>query len=519
MQMDLSQRVFRAIDQQRMFHAGDRVGVAVSGGADSVALLLLLEELRERLGIGLAILHFNHQLRGAESDADEQFVAALATERGIDFLAGRGDVASAARARGWNLEDAARRLRYAFFSSVVQEGRATHVGVAHSADDQAETVLGRLVRGTGPAGLAAIYPVKGHVVRPLLDVRRGELREYLEGRNQSWREDASNLDTTRLRARLRHQVLPVIERELQPAVVTHLCRLAQMAREDEAFWTALVAERAGVLFRREENRLGIRCADLLAPLPLGGAAQIALSKRLVRRIVEELKGDRSRLTSRHVDQVMHLAAESSSGHCTQLPGILAERSFEWLWFECADHELDEASASKRLEPGVSEPVSAKTAVCRKAPVRPETTALLKTASPSPHETTEFSYAVELGGTGETAIVAVPEIGKWFRLKVIDWPAVASDTNVQGLLDRDSLRSPLLLRSWRPGDGFRPQGRRNVHKLKQLLRGGHISVRDRAGWPVLTSAGVLAWSRGFPVAAEFAPRKVTRAGVVITEEEM
>lgn len=513
--MDLSQRVFRAIERQRMFRAGDRVGVAVSGGADSVALLFLLEALRERLGIGLAILHFNHQLRGAESDADEQFVAALAAERQIDFLADRGDVAGEARARGWNLEDGARRLRYAFFSSAVQAGRVTHVGVAHSADDQAETVLGRLVRGTGPAGLAAIYPVKGHVVRPLLEVRRGELREYLEHRNQPWREDASNLDTTRLRARLRHQVLPVIERELQPAVVAHLCRLAQMAREDEACWASLAAERAAVLLRREGNRLGIRCADLLAPLPWdgtgvgtgpGGAAQIALTKRLVRRIVEELKGDRLRLTSRHVDQVVRLAAESSSGHRTQLPGILAERSFEWLWFECADREPD-----------------AKTEVCCQARLRRETRASRQAASlgetSSFPGTTNFSHAVELGGTGETAIVAVPEIGKWFRLKVIDWPASASDTNVQGLLDRDSLRSPLLLRSWRPGDGFRPQGRRNVHKLKQLLRAGHISVGDRVGWPVLTSAGVLAWSRGFPVAAEFAPRKVTRAGVEITEEEM
>ena len=141
-----------------MFQAGDRVGVGVSGGADSVALLLLLEELRDRLGIELAVLHFNHQLRGAESDADEEFVAALAAQRGMDFLAGRGDVAGAARDRGWNLEDAARRLRYAFFSSVVRAGRVTRVAVAHTADDQAETVLARLVRGTGPAGLAAIYP-------------------------------------------------------------------------------------------------------------------------------------------------------------------------------------------------------------------------------------------------------------------------------------------------------------------------------------------------------------------------
>jgi tRNA(Ile)-lysidine synthase len=484
MQVDLCQSVFRAIERHRMFRAGDRVGVGVSGGADSVALLLLLEQLRDRLGIGLAVLHFNHQLRGAESDADEEFVAALAAQRGMDFLAGRGDVAGAARERGWNIEDAARRLRYAFFSSVVRAGRVTRVAVAHTADDQAETVLARLVRGTGPAGLAAIYPVKGHVLRPLLEVRRGELRKYLEGRGQTWREDASNLDISRLRARLRHQVLPVIERELQPAVVAHLGRLAQMAREDEGFWEALTAERAEALVRREGDRLGIRCADLLAPLPWGSGAQIALTKRLVRRIVEELKGDRLRLTARHVDQVVRLAAESSSGQRTELPGMVAERSFEWIWFEDA--------------------VSAK---------------ISGSSEPTPCKTTEFSYAIELRENGETALVAVPEIGKCFRLKVIDWPAPERDTNVQGLLDRDSLHSPLLLRSWLPGDCFRPQGRRNVHKLKQLLRAGHISVRDRAGWPVFTSAGVLAWSRGFPVATEFAPRKATRFAVMITEEQM
>ena len=210
-----------------MLRAGDRVGVGVSGGADSVALLRLLEELSAELGIRLAVLHFNHQLRGAESDADESFVAQLAAARGIEFLAGREDVAAAPAGAGWNLEDAARRLRYAFFASAVKAGRVTRVAVAHTADDQAETVLARLVRGTGPAGLASIYPVKGHVVRPLLEIRRSELRSYLTTLGQSWREDASNLDLTRLRARLRHQVLPVLERELQPAIVEHLGRLAK----------------------------------------------------------------------------------------------------------------------------------------------------------------------------------------------------------------------------------------------------------------------------------------------------
>jgi tRNA(Ile)-lysidine synthase len=501
MQLPLAHRVLRTIEEHRMFRAGDRIGAGVSGGADSVALLRVLEELRGRLGFGLSVLHFNHQLRGAESDADERFVETLAAERGFEYLAGRGDVAAEARARGWNIEDAARRMRYAFFESAVRAGQVTHVAVGHTADDQAETVLARLIRGTGPSGLAAIYPVKGHVVRPLLEVRQGELREYLEQSGQAWREDASNLDTSRLRARLRHKVLPAIENELQPAVVDHLSRLAQMAREDESFWAALVAERLGALAAQEEGRIGIRREDLLSPIPWAGAkpgsaAQTALTKRLVRGLAEELEGGRLQLTAQHVDQVVHLAAESSSGRRTELPGIVAERAFDWIWFASANSARDAGRKAPKWD-GSGSAVS----------------------GPVPGETKEFSYSVQLPAAGETVSVAVPEIGKCFRLKVIDWPVLARDTSKQVYLDRDSLQSPVLLRNWRPGDSFRPTGRRNVRKLKQLLRSGRVVVRDRAGWPVLTSGGSLVWSRGFPVAADFAPRDTTRAGVVITEEKI
>jgi tRNA(Ile)-lysidine synthase len=342
MQGNLAQRVLRGIERQRMLRPGDRVGVAVSGGGDSVALLRLLEDLRLQLGVHLSVLHFNHQLRGADSDADEQFVAALAAQRGLAFIADRADVAAVARQRGWNLEDAARRLRYEFFRSAMEGNRLTRVAVAHSADDQAETVLARLVRGTGPAGLAAIYPVKGRVIRPLLDIRREELRGYLQAIGQGWREDQSNRDMQRLRARLRHEILPTLERELQPSVVAHLCRLAEFSREDEAFWMAVVRERLKPLLHREGARLGVRCADLLAPLTAVGAgteadgeAQMALARRLVRGIVEELRGDCRRLTAQHVEQVMRLAVTNSSGHRTELPGVVAERDSEWIWFALA----------------------------------------------------------------------------------------------------------------------------------------------------------------------------------------
>jgi tRNA(Ile)-lysidine synthase len=334
------------------------------------------------------------------------------------------------------------------------------------------------------------------VVRPLLEIRRAELRDYLAGLGQSWREDPSNLDLTRLRARLRHQILPVLERELQPAIVEHLGRLAEMARQDESFWAALVAERMAALTRREDGRIGIRCADLLAPLGglTGGAgaeAQRALARRMVRGVMAALRGDARQLTARHVAQVLHLAEKCPSGHRSELPGAVVERNFDWVWFEAA-------------APGTS----------------PETRSRAAESKIVGSAGKEFSRMVHLGRAGEDTTIAVPEISRRFRLKVIDWSEQARETrSTEGAIDGELLRPPLLLRNWRPGDSLRPHGRRHPYKLKQFLREGRVAVRQRQGWPVLTSAGALVWARGLPVAAEFSPGESTRTGVLITEEAM
>jgi tRNA(Ile)-lysidine synthase len=495
--IDLIKRICATISRHEMLRAGDRVGIGVSGGSDSVALLRILQEVSTQQGMRLAVLHFNHGLRGADSEGDEQFVAALAGHLQLPFFSGREDVASVARARHWNLEDAARRLRYGFFAARVGEGRIDRVAVAHTADDQAETVLARVLRGTGPAGLAAIYPVNGHVVRPLLEVRRTELREYLNNLGQPWREDASNYDRTRLRSRLRHQVLPILEREIQPAIVNHLGRLAAMSREDEAFWKALTRARLGALLEREGGQLRIRCADLLNPslnegplsgIDLPGEARLAVAQRLVRGIIEELRGHCRQWTADHVERVVRLAAAGSSGSRIELPGVMVERSFDWLWFS---------------------PANGETKGCVAASSEANSTVSLA-----------FSRLVELGNPGEFTVVAVPEIKRRFHLKVVDWRLWRSDTELdKAALDRDLLDPPLVLRNWHPGDSFRPKGRRSSRKLKQFLRMKRVAVSDREGWPVLTSANMLVWTRGLPVAAEFAPRPATRAGVIIAEEKL
>ena len=496
MRVWLEQSVLTKIQTSRILTAGNRVGVAVSGGADSVALLRLLDRLRDELGITLAVVHFNHDLRGAESQGDAAFVAELAEALKLELVAAREDVRAEATRQGWNLEDAGRRLRYAFFDRVIAQRYATHIAVAHTADDQAETLLAHLIRGTGPTGLGGIHPVAGAIVRPLLGTRREILREYLRANGQSWREDSSNRDVRRTRARIREQLLPVLERDFSGAIVSHLNELARFAREEGNFWDALVEDRFQVLSKVDQDGIHIAVDALLTPLQLElphtesptspkyndcGPLRM-LTERLVRRLYEGVRGNRRELGANHVEQVVQLAGGSSSGHHVELPGeIIVRRNFGELIFSRRD--------------------AIKTS-------RNHATA---------KEASAYHYVVSLP-LSRTATVSIPELGKCFRLKVIDWPVTESDTKRDAnVLDADLLRSPLILRNWRPGDAFRPRGRRHERKLKSMFLAGRVPSGERTAWPVLESGGRVIWAQGMPAAEDFRARESTRTGVVIEEE--
>jgi tRNA(Ile)-lysidine synthase len=227
---------------------GDRVCCAISGGADSTALLLLLNAAntlpKNALGVGLSAAHVHHGLRGPEADADQAFVVELCERMGVPLLTHAVDTAAHASRQGETIEEAARNLRYDFFRSLIATGKATHVLTAHTLDDQAETVLMKLLRGAWLEGLAAISPVLevpgGRILRPLLRTRREELRSYLAERKQPWREDSSNADEAFTRNRLRHTVLPMLRVE-NPSIDQTLANLAELAREDEARWAVEMA--------------------------------------------------------------------------------------------------------------------------------------------------------------------------------------------------------------------------------------------------------------------------------------
>ena len=225
--MSLTQRVLLSIGRHALLRDGTRVLVALSGGADSVALLLLLRELERDGALTIAgTAHLNHQLRGEEADADEAFCAALAARLGVPFIVERADIAARARAQKRSIEDAARGARYEFFERAADECSAAAVAVAHTREDQAETFLLRLLRGSGTRGLAAIQPRAGRVVRPLLEVARDDLRAYLVSQGQAFREDATNADVTIPRNRVRHELIPYLESRFSPGVTDVLARSA-----------------------------------------------------------------------------------------------------------------------------------------------------------------------------------------------------------------------------------------------------------------------------------------------------
>jgi tRNA(Ile)-lysidine synthase len=224
-------------------HPGDRLCAAVSGGADSVALLLALHAAnhakRDALGVGLSAVHVHHGLRGPEADADQQFVADLCARLDIPLHLHQASIPDRVAHTGETIEEAARAVRYDFFTSLITSGQTDSILTAHTLDDQSETVLMKLLRGAWTEGLSAIHPIlifpKGKILRPLLQTRRSDIEAFLKQSNQPWREDSTNTDTAFTRNKIRHELLPQL-RAYNPNLDQTLANLAELAREEESRW-------------------------------------------------------------------------------------------------------------------------------------------------------------------------------------------------------------------------------------------------------------------------------------------
>ena len=298
----LHQQVRKTLLRHALLPPGSRVVVGISGGSDSVALALLLLELAEHGGFSVAgLAHLNHRLR-ATADADELFVRELGSRLGLSVAVEAIDVRAEAAAGRLSIEGAARRVRYDFLERTAVELGADRVAVGHTQDDQAETFLMKLMRGAGLTGLAGIYPRRGMIIRPLIDVSREDLRKYLRGRGQPWVEDETNADLDNPRNRIRHRVLPELERALGGAARPAIARSAALAREDGRWLDELAAERYEALIVRTPEGLELDSAAL-------AALSAPVQRRVLLRALKHGAGGRE-VTLEHVEAAMSVLAST-----------------------------------------------------------------------------------------------------------------------------------------------------------------------------------------------------------------
>jgi len=450
--MELHARVRRTIEREHLAPHGARVLVALSGGADSVALLLLMRDLEAAGEVVLAgAAHLNHQLRGADADADEAFCGTLAARLGVPLVVERADVAALARAQKRSIEDAARTARYAFFARAAEGLSADVIAVAQTKEDQAETFLLRLLRGAGTRGLAAIRPRAGRVVRPLLEIARDDLRGFLRDRGETFREDASNADVSIPRNRVRHELIPFLRSHFSPSVVRVLAREAALARQDEEFLQGEAIKLAARIVLGEDDDIRLDAAGLRDASP-------ALGSRVVLAALERLAG-RKPVTFDHVGRVMALAARGEDGAAISLPGQSAIR----------------AGGSILLRRGRGR---------------------------LPASANSFAFSLSIPGEVELGpqrlAVGAERVPDGSRPGT-RWAGRGVEVGVAA----GPIELPLAVRSRRPGDRFTPLGAPGARKLQDFFVDRKIAREDRDTVPlVVDRRDRIVWVVGQSVAEDF-----------------
>lgn len=456
----MRERVERFIERHRMVEPGHRVGVAVSGGADSVCLLSLLHQIAPRWNLALSVYHLDHQLRGSGSAADARFVRDLAAAFGVPFHLRTVDV----RAAGGNLEEAAREARRAFFLDALRGGGADRMALGHTRSDQAETVLFRLLRGSGATGLAGMRPVTPEgFIRPLLGATRAEVQDWLQTQGLSWREDASNRDPAFTRNRIRHELIPAMARDWNPAIADVLANLAETAAAEESYWQTEIDRLARQHLHRDGPAV-ILPVEVLRGLPLAAA------RRLVRHAVREVRGDLRQVEYAHIEAMRELAESAEGSGRLQAPGIDAIRSYEWL----------------RLGP--------------------------------PGEMRLEGRYWRLDVT-PPARIRLPFASQFLCLELVENEELdVSVYNESGyhLLDAGLRDRVLEVRSWRPGDAYQPAGHSERIKLKLLFEAGRVPLWERRNWPIITIGGAVVWARRFGPAAGYQADPAARRAVRVYE---
>ena len=455
---NFEKKIHRAVDRTlRTYHMvenGDAVLVAVSGGADSVALVHILLELAPKYCLRLAVAHLNHCLRETESDRDEAFVASLAGQLELPFYIGREDVSRYQKQHRLSLEDAARQVRYRFYDAIAGKYGYDKIALGHHGDDNAELVLMNLMRGSGPLGLSGISPVRGNkIVRPLIKLRRSEIMDYVTLKKLDYVADSSNWDLKFHRNKIRVRLIPLLENGYNPKLVDSLNRLTAIVGAEEAWIEDLIQpiyEKA--IVSKEKNKLGLSVAAL-------NQQPLAVRRRLVRKGISGVKGNLRRMTFAHVESVCRLAQTGPVCGFLDLPDRIGIQRDE------------NVLTISRQESGLQ---------------RPDRVSFLS-------KTPDYEYRLT-----EPGKIFIEEAAVQIRFSEIP-KAQLPDLDQCGhriaFFDMDRIRFPLVIRSFRPGDRFSPLGLDGSQKLKKFFIDHKVSRRERAKCPIVLSQQRVIWVAG------------------------
>lgn len=455
----LVRSVEKTIKAYRMLQPGDRVLVGLSGGPDSTAVLLCLRQLAEKLSISLQAAHLNHGLRGDRAAHDARHAANLADALGIPFITETHSVEAFRQTHRMSPEEAAREIRYRFIERAAITGGFSRIALGHHRDDDAELMLMRFLRGSGPLGLAGIPPQRPGsdrtvtIIRPFIRTPRSAILSFLQRSGVTAVEDESNADVHFLRNRIRHQLLPLLTEQYNPALAEGLSRMAHLMRDEEEWLCGVTVETLQALTLADHGTMLVLDRKGLA------ACHPALQRRVLRAAVQRCKGDLRRLGFAPLEAARKLATQGPAWGACDLPDAIVVRG--------QGHRLDVQRVSRKR--GAGPPA-------RSGPVFPG-----------------FEYRISAPGN-----FLIREAGVTLVFSLREKPPAAgvSRTGQQtAFFDMDQLHFPLTIRNFRPGDRLAPLGLSGTQKVKKIFIDRKIVRADRPRYPLLLCGDQMLWVVG------------------------